>query len=76
MNGGKNILVTNDNRQKFVELYVNNILNKSIEKQFDAFKKGFYQVSFIEIKNCDVLYIKLNLQRSSYWELKLSTCET
>ena len=44
MSDGKNLLVTNDNRQKFVELYVDNILNKSIEKQFDAFKKGFYQV--------------------------------
>ena len=50
---GKNILVTNENRDQFVELYVDNILNKSIENQFDAFKKGFYQVSslFEIVKN-------------------------
>ena len=46
--GGKDILVTNDNRDEFVELYVDNILNKSVEKQFEAFKKGFYQVSRLE----------------------------
>ena len=47
--GGNDMLVTNENRMQFVNLYVDNILNKSIEKQFDAFSKGFYQVSFLNI---------------------------
>lgn len=41
---GKDVAVTNDNRQHFVDLYVDSILNKSVENQFEAFKKGFYQV--------------------------------
>lgn len=41
---GSDVMVTNDNRKHFVDLYVDTILNKSIEKQFEAFKRGFYQV--------------------------------
>lgn len=44
ISNGRNIAVTNDNRQYFVELYVDSILNKSVASQFEAFKKGFYQV--------------------------------
>lgn len=42
--GGANIMVTNENRQAFVDLYVDYVLNKSIEKQFGAFRQGFYHV--------------------------------
>ncbi|XP_077295148.1 HECT and RLD domain containing E3 ubiquitin ligase 4 isoform X2 [Arctopsyche grandis] len=42
-NGG-NISVTNENKEEFVNLYVDFIFNKSIEKKFDAFYKGFYKV--------------------------------
>ncbi|KAI9308061.1 hypothetical protein BJ944DRAFT_124404 [Cunninghamella echinulata] len=38
---GSSILVTNENRQEFVDLYVDFILNTSIAKQFDAFQLGF-----------------------------------
>jgi len=41
---GDNILVTNDNRDEFVQLYVNYVLNESVDRQFNAFNKGFYQV--------------------------------
>lgn len=42
-NGAK-IAVTNDNRQEFVELYADFILNKSVERQFKAFRRGFDMV--------------------------------
>ena len=42
--GGENQMVTNENRQMFVELYVNHVLNSSVERQFGEFKRGFYHV--------------------------------
>jgi E3 ubiquitin-protein ligase HERC3 len=39
-NGG-NTPVTSANRKEYVELYVDFLLNKSIARQFDAFKAGF-----------------------------------
>ncbi|XP_020912607.1 ubiquitin-protein ligase E3A [Exaiptasia diaphana] len=41
---GSQIAVTNDNRQKFVELYVKYLLVDSVAKQFDAFSQGFHKV--------------------------------
>eukprot|EP01091_Cochliopodium_minus_P009951 TRINITY_DN2563_c0_g1_i3.p1 TRINITY_DN2563_c0_g1~~TRINITY_DN2563_c0_g1_i3.p1 ORF type:complete len:558 (-),score=144.45 TRINITY_DN2563_c0_g1_i3:111-1784(-) len=42
--GGADIVLTNDNRKEYVDLYVDYSLNKSIEKQFGSFKKGFNTV--------------------------------
>lgn len=42
---GEKIPVTKDNRQEFVALYVEYILNKSVDRQFRAFKKGFLMVT-------------------------------
>jgi ubiquitin-protein ligase E3 A len=42
-NGGEKP-VTNDNRAEYVALYVDWILNKSIESQFSAFARGFRKV--------------------------------
>lgn len=42
---GDQIPVTKENRQEFVELYSDYILNKSVECQFKAFKKGFQMVT-------------------------------
>lgn len=44
-NGG-NIAVTNINRQEFVDLYVDYLLNTSITRQFNALSRGFHKVSF------------------------------
>jgi ubiquitin-protein ligase E3 A len=41
---GANIPVTNENRQEYVYLFVEWKLEKSIHKQFDAFKQGFKMV--------------------------------
>ncbi|XP_035901101.1 ubiquitin-protein ligase E3A [Anopheles stephensi] len=42
---GDKIFVTQDNKQEFVELYSDFMLNKSIEKQFNAFSSGFQMVT-------------------------------
>ncbi|XP_074650630.1 ubiquitin-protein ligase E3A-like [Tubulanus polymorphus] len=42
---GDEIPVTNENRQEFVDLYADFLLNKSIERQFGAFKRGFAMVT-------------------------------
>ncbi|ORX50995.1 hypothetical protein DM01DRAFT_1337612 [Hesseltinella vesiculosa] len=44
MPNGDQVAVTNLNRQRFVDLYVDYILNKSVKPQFDAFRRGFYQM--------------------------------
>ncbi|KAK0145980.1 Ubiquitin-protein ligase E3A [Merluccius polli] len=42
---GDGIPVTNHNKQEFVDMYTDYILNKSVERQFKAFKKGFLMVT-------------------------------
>lgn len=42
--GGRDIKVTQANKQEFVDLYVDWYLNKSIAPQFEPFHEGFYKV--------------------------------
>lgn len=42
---GDKIPVTNENRKEFVAQYSEYILNKSVEKQFKAFRRGFHMVT-------------------------------
>ncbi|XP_076131523.1 ubiquitin-protein ligase E3A [Alosa pseudoharengus] len=42
---GEDIPVTNDNRKEFVSQYADYILNKSMEVQFKAFRRGFHMVT-------------------------------
>ncbi|KAJ8399606.1 hypothetical protein AAFF_G00410170 [Aldrovandia affinis] len=42
---GEKIPVTNDNRKEFVSQYAEYMLNKSVEKQFKAFRRGFHMVT-------------------------------
>lgn len=42
--GGAHIPVTNANKQEFVDLYVDWLLNTSVASQFTPFYKGFYKV--------------------------------
>lgn len=42
--GGAQIPVTQDNKQEYVDLYVDFVLNKSVAKHFDAFNQGFHKV--------------------------------
>ena len=41
---GANILVTNDNRQEYVDLYIYYVMEKSVEIQFGSFERGFRKV--------------------------------
>ena len=45
---GRNIKVTTQNKQEFVDSYVNWYLTDSVKSQFDPFSKGFYKVVSIE----------------------------
>ena len=42
--GGDSKAVTNENRAQFVEVYVEHLLLKSVEKQRNAFCRGFHKV--------------------------------
>jgi E3 ubiquitin-protein ligase HERC4 len=42
--GGENLDVTNENKEEYVKLYINHILNSSCKSQFDAFIEGFHKV--------------------------------
>ncbi|RPB08298.1 HECT-domain-containing protein [Morchella conica CCBAS932] len=42
--GGENKPVTNANRKEFVDLYLRWILDTSVARQFEPFKRGFYTV--------------------------------
>uniref|UniRef100_A0A8D8BGJ0 HECT-type E3 ubiquitin transferase n=1 Tax=Culex pipiens TaxID=7175 RepID=A0A8D8BGJ0_CULPI len=42
--GGEQIRVTQDNKQEFVQLYIDYVLNKSVEKSFNQFHFGFMKV--------------------------------
>lgn len=41
---GANIPVTNDNKQQYIDLYVQYLLEESVKQQFDWFWKGFRHV--------------------------------
>ncbi|CAF0994212.1 unnamed protein product, partial [Didymodactylos carnosus] len=41
---GANIMVNQSNKQEFVDLYIDYIFNKSVDKQFRAFNDGFRRV--------------------------------
>ncbi|KAL3657909.1 hypothetical protein V7S43_017108 [Phytophthora oleae] len=47
--GGTSIAVTNDNREEYVALYVDYVLNKAVSRQYTAFHRGFHQVCNREV---------------------------
>lgn len=44
MDGGEDLLVTNDNRKEYVDLYIHHYTVESVRRQFTAFRRGFYKV--------------------------------
>lgn len=42
---GDEIFVTQENKKEFVDLYADFLLNKSVERQFKAFRRGFQMVT-------------------------------
>lgn len=57
LDGGSNLVVDASNREMFVDLYVEYLLDKSISTQFDAFAKGFHKVT----STLNTLYILFTL---------------
>ncbi len=57
--GGENIILTNENRREYVDLYVDFMLNKSIYNQFAAFYHGFHSVC---ASNAVIVYIQISIQ--------------
>lgn len=43
--GGKDILISQSNKQEYIALYLDWFFNKSIKTFYDSFYKGFYRVS-------------------------------
>ena len=41
---GENIAVTKDNRDEYVRLYCDYLLNKSVQRLYEAFHAGFHKV--------------------------------
>ena len=41
---GENIAVTKENRQEYVDLYCDYLLNKSVDRLYEAFHEGFHKV--------------------------------
>lgn len=41
---GSEVMVTNANRHEYVRLYVNHLVDISVQNQFRAFQRGFYKV--------------------------------
>lgn len=42
---GDETYVTQENKKEFVDLYADFLLNKSVERQFKAFRRGFQMVT-------------------------------
>lgn len=42
---GDELFVTQENKKEFVDLYADFLLNKSVERQFKAFRRGFQMVT-------------------------------
>ena len=44
ISNGEAVFVTNDNRHEFVDTYVRYLLDRAVTRQFEPFKRGFFQV--------------------------------
>jgi E3 ubiquitin-protein ligase HECTD2 len=42
--GGEKLPVTNSNRREFVEMYIHYLLDSSVSRQYEPFKRGFFTV--------------------------------
>nr|XP_039274039.1 probable E3 ubiquitin-protein ligase HERC3 [Styela clava] len=66
---GQHLAVTNSNKNEYVKLQVDYVLNKSIKKQFDSFKKGFEKVCTSPVMK---LFRPEELMRVSAYKKKLN----
>ncbi|XP_075971785.1 HECT and RLD domain containing E3 ubiquitin ligase 4 isoform X2 [Anticarsia gemmatalis] len=75
---GENLPVTHENKQEYVELYVDFLLNKSVENQFKAFNQGFQKVCggrIIELFRSHELMSVVMGNEEYDWEVFETNCE-
>ncbi|XP_047528623.1 probable E3 ubiquitin-protein ligase HERC4 isoform X1 [Vanessa atalanta] len=75
---GENLPVTHENKSEYVDLYVDFLLNKSVEKQFKAFNQGFQKVCggrIIKLFRSHELMSVVIGNEEYNWELFESNCE-
>ncbi|CAH2105537.1 unnamed protein product [Euphydryas editha] len=75
---GENIPVTSENKSEYVDLYVDFLLNKSVEKQFKAFNQGFQKVCggrIIKLFRSHELMSVVIGNEEYDWELFENNCE-
>ncbi|XP_059046133.1 probable E3 ubiquitin-protein ligase HERC4 isoform X2 [Achroia grisella] len=75
---GENIPVTHENKEEYVELYVDFLLNKSVLNQFKAFYLGFQKVcggSIIKLFRSHELMSVVIGNEEYDWDLFESNCE-
>ncbi|TPX56586.1 hypothetical protein PhCBS80983_g04445 [Powellomyces hirtus] len=44
VDGGENLIVTNQDRKQYVDLYIHHFVVESTRRQFTAFRRGFYKI--------------------------------
>ncbi|CAH0605431.1 unnamed protein product [Chrysodeixis includens] len=75
---GENLSVTHENKQEYVELYVDFLLNKSVENQFKAFNQGFQKVCGGRIiklfRSHEMMSVVMGNEEYD-WEVFESNCE-
>lgn len=75
---GVNVAVTHENKQEYVDLYVDFLLNKSVENQFKAFNQGFQKVCggrIIKLFRSHELMSVVIGNEEYDWELFENNCE-
>lgn len=75
---GINLPVTHENKAEYVELYVDFLLNKSVENQFKAFNQGFQKVCggrIIKLFRSNELMSVVIGNEEYDWDLFESNCE-
>ncbi|XP_013200731.1 probable E3 ubiquitin-protein ligase HERC4 [Amyelois transitella] len=75
---GVNLPVTHENKAEYVELYVDFLLNKSVENQFRAFNQGFQKVcggSIIKLFRSHELMSVVIGNEEYDWDVFESNCE-
>ncbi|TPX48859.1 hypothetical protein SeMB42_g00833 [Synchytrium endobioticum] len=76
VDGGADILVTNENRRKYVDLYIRHLVGESVKRQFSAFKRGFLKVCGGDaLRMCRAQELELLVCGSETTELDFSDLE-
>ncbi|KND03875.1 uncharacterized protein SPPG_01327 [Spizellomyces punctatus DAOM BR117] len=74
--GGEDILVTNDNRKEYVDLYIHHYVVESVRRQFSAFRRGFHKVcGGNALKMCRASELELMICGTSTTDLDFTELE-